>query len=346
MKHIFTVHSPITFLTAISIIKKNKLAEDDIIIFSTNYEPPSSLPYLKKSFESINKNILIKIFNWNTPKEYDRYIDSFLEKDEKFIAYVDLMHMYQRILITNKRCKSFSFIEEGTASYILPNTIEDIGYIHKKKSDRYNSIKEIILDIRLFLRGYNSKLISMAYTPQSYNEIADHFYCFSKYAFPRVDENKKEIINLKTIEFKDFFINIPILNHDIIWIEESFTYVYNIPEIQYEIAIKETIKKIGNLFKDKTIYLKKRPKQETRNSLVYKILSENGYEIKILDDKIILEVLLLKSNNCFLVGNVSSLLFYGNLFGHKSYSMYDCINYKPNTAFENLNFYWDSVEKI
>jgi hypothetical protein len=331
---------------AISIIKKKKLSDDEIIIFSSGYEPLNKLPYLKKSFESLNKGLLEKIICWNTPKEQDKYVNSFLSKDEKFVAYIDLMHMHQRILITNKNCQNFSFIEEGTASYILPNTIEDISYIHKKKSDRYNSVMEIILDMKLFLRGYNSKLIAMAYTPQSYNELAECFYCFSSLAYPRIEDKKKVIINLNEIEFEDFFLNTPILKNDVIWIEESFTYAYKIPEIEYEQAILETIKKMDKVLKGKTIYLKKRPSQETKKSLVYKVLSEKGFEINILDNKIILEVLLLKSDNCSLIGNVSSLLFYGSLFGHKSYSMFSSISKKPKTVFDDLNFYWDSVSKF
>jgi len=347
MKHVFTVHSPITFLLAVCIIKKNSLRENDILIFSSGFEPPKKLSYVKKSFSSLKKSSIKKIFEWNTPVEHDKYINSFLGKDENFIAYIDLMHMHQRILITNKRCTGFSFMEEGTASYALPSALGDIGHIYRQKANRYNSLIDAVLDMRLFFRGYNSKLISMEYSPQSYNELAENFYCLSKFAYPRIDFVKKNIINFSEISLDKFFPQtIKSLNNDLIWIEESFTYVYNIPEIKYEKAIKETIQKMSDKLEGRPIYLKKRPNQKTNNSLVYKILSQKGYEVRILDNNEILEVLLLKSKSCILIGNISSLLFYGSLFGHKSYSMFNVINNKPKTVFDDLNFYWESVTKI
>ena len=113
MKHVFTVHSPITFLLAVCIIKKNSLRENDILIFSSGYKPPNKLPYVKKSFSSLNKSTIKKIFEWNTPVEHDKYINSFLGKNENFIAYIDLMNMHQRILITNKKCTEFHLWRRG-----------------------------------------------------------------------------------------------------------------------------------------------------------------------------------------------------------------------------------------
>ncbi|WP_035663771.1 polysialyltransferase family glycosyltransferase, partial [Flavobacterium sp. ACAM 123] len=184
MKHIFTIHSPITFLMAIAVIKTNNLKDDEILILTSGYDPIINLPYVKKSFDSINRSLIEKIRYWNTPKESDKYINSFLEKNENFVAYIDLMHMHQRILITNKNCLNFSFIEEGTASYLLPNTVENVGYLFKNNKDRFNKISDLIRDFRFLLRGYTMKIISMSFTPQSYNDIAVKYYCLSDAAYP------------------------------------------------------------------------------------------------------------------------------------------------------------------
>jgi hypothetical protein len=122
--------------------------------------------------------------------------------------------------------------------------------------------------------------------------------------------------------------------------------VYNIPEIEYEKAIKETIQKMSGKLEGRLIYLKKDPIKKKTIHWFIKFLSDKGYEVRILDNNEILEVLLLKSKSCILIGNISSLLFYGSLFGHKSYSMFNVINNKPKTLFDDLNFYWESVIKI
>lgn len=346
MKHIFTVHSPITFLMAISIIKTNKLAEDKIVILSSGYVPPTKPQYLKNSFDSLNRSITKKIIHWNTPKEYDNYIDSLLDKDENYVAYIDLMHMHQRILITNKKCLNFSFIEEGTASYLLPQTLENVGYLFKNNNDRFGSLKDILFDFRFLLRGYNSKLISMSFTPQSYNDIALNYYCLSSAAYPNVDTLKKKIIKLEELDLDAIFPQTLALSSALIWVEETFSYVYNIPELEYELAIKKTINKLSNELKNRTIYLKKRPNQKDNKSLVYKTLVQNGFDVKILEDNLILEVVLHKSEDCLLIGNISSLLYYGTLLGHKSFSMFDVMKNKPKTPFDDLNFFWDAVSKV
>jgi hypothetical protein len=332
---------------AVCIIKKNDLKEKDILIFSSGYIPPRKMPYVQKAFSSLPQSKIKKILRWNVPVEHDAYINSFLGENENFLAYVDLMHMHQRILITHKKCVGFSFMEEGTASYAMPNVLEDIGHIYRKKSNRYHSLRHAFLDMRLFLRGYNSKLISMEYAPQSYANVAKNFYCLSKFAYPQVDFAKKNIINFKEVSLENFFPQrTKPLKNDLIWIEESFTYAYKIPEIEYQKAILKTIQTLSGKLNGRPVYLKKRPNQKTKDSLVYKILSENGYEVFVLDNDEVLEVLLMNSSSCILIGNISSLLFYGSLFGHTSYSMFDVIPHKPKTVFEDLDFYWDSVIKI
>ena len=138
----------------------------------------------------------------------------------------------------------------------------------------------------------------MEYSTQSYNELAEIFYYLSKFAYPKIDFVKKTIINLSEISLYEFFPQtIKSLNNDLIWIEESFTYGCNIPEIEYEKAIKETIQKMSGKLEGRLIYLKKDPIKKKTIHWFIKFLSDKGYEVRILDNNEILEVLLLKSKS-------------------------------------------------
>ena len=346
MKHVFTVHSPITFLMTLSIIKMNDIDQNDIVVLCSGYEPPIVLPYFKKSFQSLNRNFIHKILNWNTPKEYDKYINSFLKEDENYVAYIDLMHMHQRILVTNKKCVEFSFFEEGTESYVYAKKIVDVGNIFNKNTNRYNKFSDNLPDIRMILRGYGLNLISMPFDPINYRGVASSFYCLSDAAYPGINIANKKICNLKDLNLDSVFPQSLTLSNQLIWIEETFTYAFEIPEFEYEHAIKATINKLSTEFVNKTIFIKKRPCQKDSDSLVYKILLQNGSKVEIIADNIVLEIVLQKSENCLLIGNVSSLLFYGKLFGHESYSMFNLIQNKPKTIFDTLDFYWDAVTKL
>jgi hypothetical protein len=122
--------------------------------------------------------------------------------------------------------------------------------------------------------------------------------------------------------------------------------MYNIPEIEYEKAIKETIQKMSGKLEGRLIYLKKDPIKKKTIHWFIKFLSDKGYEVRILDNNEILEVLLLKSKSCILIGNTFSLPFYGSLFGNKSYFMFNFINNKPKIVCADFNIYQESVIKI
>jgi hypothetical protein len=347
MKHIFTVHSPVTFLIAYAVIKKKRIPENDIIILSSGYRPPIELGYVKSAFQDINQNFFKKIKTWNTPVAYDKYINR-LTEGEEFIAYIDLLAMYQRILITNPKCKSFNFIEEGSASYVKSVNLDEITHPFRKTPYRYTGFKNFLNGIKFILRGYSIRLLGMSYLPQSYGRFKKiKYYCLSEDAYPGVERDKKSILELnnKSDLIHEMAKNISLKN-DFIWIEDSFAKSYGMHERFYKDAILSTIgySKRKNL--SSKIYLKLRPNQSKEDSLVYKCLLKENYEVEILNNEIIIEALLVNSQNCTVIGNVSSVLFYAPLLGHKSLSMFNKLNDKPKTAFDDFDIFWKNIIKF
>ena len=63
MKHIFIVHSHITYIMSLTIIKKLKLTENDVIFISNNYSfQPINQPFQIKKLFKVNKNLLDRIY--------------------------------------------------------------------------------------------------------------------------------------------------------------------------------------------------------------------------------------------------------------------------------------------
>ena len=76
MKHVFSVHSPITFLVAYGTIKHLKLNEDDVIILSSSYMVPiDDYKVIPSFYEARNKTIWQRIRYFNVPKAFDNYLN-------------------------------------------------------------------------------------------------------------------------------------------------------------------------------------------------------------------------------------------------------------------------------
>lgn len=347
MKHIFTVHSPLTFLMVYAIIRNEKIPESNAIIISSGYNPPIELEYVKNSFQDINKDFFRKIKTWNTPVAYDKYID-ILTGGEDFIAYIDLMAIYQRILVSNPKCKGFNFIEEGSASYVKSMNLDQVTHAFRKMPYRYNACKDFIQGVKYILRGYSIRLLGMSYLPESYADFPDiKYYCLSKDAYPNVESGKKSIVELNNeLDIIPKMAKNESLKNEIIWIEDSFAKSYDMPDRAYKNAILSTLDYLKRENLISKIYLKLRPNQSKDESIVFNLIVAAEYEVEVLNNEIIIEALLVNSKNCRLIGNVSSVLYYAPFLGHKSLSMFDKLLDKPKTIFDDFDVFWKNIVKI
>ena len=347
MKHIFTIHSPITFFSACAVIFQEKLAHEDVIIINDGYKVPFKIGKIVDSYQQQEKGIWKKIKNFNLVKAYDQYINE-LTHGQQFIAYIDLMHAYQRLLITHPNCVKFNFIEEGTASYVVPDNLFFITYGAKHVTFRNKNLSQLIKSIFRIIRGVNIRVLSLPFSPQAYADINEvKFYTFSEHGYPGIKKEKKILLNPHEIDntvWSNSYYYTQICD-EVVWIEESFPRVYKVAEENYSEAILNVVDVLKQKGKTKVL-VKLRPKSKASNSFLVDILEKNNIEVEVIPDTIIAEWLFIQANNLQVIGIVSSLLFYASIFGQQSWSFFDTIKEKPNNPFDKMKFYWDAVKKI
>jgi hypothetical protein len=346
MKHVFTIHSPITFFSAVNIIFQENIPQNEVVLISDGYEVPFEIGFVVTAYQQRDKKFWHKIKNINLVKAYDTYIDV-VTKGAEFTAYIDLMHANQRIIVTHKKCIRFNFIEEGTASYVIPDNLDFITKATKQVGFRNLNFKQFSLSLVRVLRGASMRLLSLPFHPQAYSFIENvKFYTYSKHGYPGVLDKNRILLDVEKIDvsfLKKFDISQKFDNSHI-WIEETFPKVYGISESNY---IKAILKVLENLKKDGIhhIVLKLRPKNTVEKSLLYKVILENQFSIEIIPNHILAEIVFINSKNLRVIGIISSLLFYATIWGHQAMSLYDLLEEKPETSFDKMKFYWDVVYK-
>lgn len=347
MKYLFTIHSPITYFSAINIIYQEKIPSSEVIIITDNYKVPIEIGIIVSSYQNLEISIWDKIKKTNIVKAYDDYISKITGGDE-FIAYIDLMHAYQRIIITHARCISFNFMEEGTASYVIPNNLYLITHGVNNISFRNTNIKQVYHSLIRVLRGTNMRLISLPFQPQSYSFLPNiKYYTFSEFGYPGVMAKNKMILNINNIDdsfLNNFTIDLE-FDNSFIWVEETFPEYYGVADKDYHEAIMqvvEILRKRGVY----EIFFKLRPNRKIENSFLYDVLNKSELKITLIQDHVLVEVLFIRAKNITVIGIVSSLLFYATIFGQKSYSFYDLLKNKPQNPFDFMAFYWTAVNKI
>jgi len=349
MKHVFTIHSSLTFLVAYATIKHLDLDKSDILLISQSYEVPISDFKVISDFHNARNNTTLKrIENFNVPKAFDKYISEHLDGQD-FTAYVDLMSYYQKILITHNNCKSFHFIEEGNSAYQAKDDLQDITWSERKDAWRTSNLFQLKSLMRV-LRGYNLRLLSLPYIYSAYAFMEDtKFFAFSQNAFYNVLNEKRVLLrpakddnNIKKLAGGHAYQNATI------WLDGSNSRYTGLDESFYHAAIRKAVPilKEKGVIKDK-VYAKLRPGivDKSSNKLV-SILSEFNIQVEVMPNDLILEAFFMQSENCNVIGVLTAALEYAHVFGHKVYSIYGLFDKQPPTFFDRMTGFWENIENL
>lgn len=305
------------------------------------------VPYL----HSTQRNIIKKLLNLNYPNQLDKYIES-LTDSKPFIAYIDLMTYDQRVVVTNKLCEGFHFLEEGTLSYIDGENFRTFTSIDMKFGFRVNYLNEfwkIKEGISRILRGYTFRLVSLPQNPSAYSSFYNvKFHTFSEYGYPNVINSKKVVLGLKVLNKCDLIEKQFIGYKDIaIWIEDSIHMAFGYPREDYLKSIIEFINNYGHLLNGKTLYIKDRPSSHRPIHDISNLFENYGLKVELIDKDEILELALINSDNVTVFGGVSSLLFYAGLLGHTCYSIADLYPKQLLMEYDNnINGFFDVVHRL
>lgn len=362
MKHIFLVHSPVTFLVSVSVIDKLKLSPDEAIVVF--YQFKKLMPKEKK-FTVINidefyqsDNFFIKVKNYlryfNIAKRIDRMIDD-VTQNENYVAYIPSMYFMAKIICTNKLCVSFNFIEEGLLNYYKEETLFAITAINAKdlwRSSFLKNPKQVLFEMYMVLRGYNFRLQGLPFSYSCYNGVKNIlFYRLSEDAFPLIGaRDKKTIVPFDKNAFAGIDQKVDMnIDDQFIWIGDAGVQLYGFSEIVYLQGILEGCIHFLKAKKVRSVLIKfHRDEPSALREKVKKLFAENNISYQTLPDSTVMELLLFNAKNVTLIGIYSSLLYYASIMGHKAFSIYHFIQqeYSKALAGRDFNFYWNKVKLI
>jgi hypothetical protein len=362
MKHIFVVHTPITYLVSVSVINELKIAKEDAIILFHEFDNKNFLH--NEGYTAIStrefyrdKNIFGKLYNsvhyFNIPASIDELVCQTL-RQEKFVAYIPVVTPFHKAIITHSNCISFNFIEEGLAQYWKEETPESLTSLYSKytwRSSIFKTTTRTLNEMYLLLRGYNFKLLGLPLSYSCYggfNNIT--FYGLSEESFPLIKPSKKKVISFDKKKFslvrQDYDLD---LSNKIIWIGDGSLTHYGFNKELYLKGIKEGCVDFINKKGAQEIFIKfSRDESEHLRDAVKKVFYENKISVSIIPDSVIMELLLLESKNATLIGVYSSLLYYASMLGHNAFSIYEFLKEEYSRALKNrdFSFYWNKVTLI
>lgn len=122
MKHVFLLHSSITFLVAEGVREHRGIpSEDAIYLLSRGYTPPPcetrvvpvEFSHNPESFPTAQ----IPILSWGRLAEFDRWLDEVVERSDYELYLPQTGQRFMRLLMTHPGCRAVALIEEGLASY-------------------------------------------------------------------------------------------------------------------------------------------------------------------------------------------------------------------------------------
>lgn len=361
MKHIFLVHTPITYLGALRIIQHLNIEKNDAIFLFQSFRPNIEINEHYKGIQidghyagsNFLKKALKRTVNFSITAKFDKLITK-VSEGETFTAYIPVVTFIHKLLITHKYCVRFNFFEEGLAQYYKEETLESINAAYSKLSWRVSisgHFKNTLRDMYLMARGYNLKLMALPFSYSCYHAVKHvYFYGYSADAFPLVENGRRIIIPLHTDDFS-FIPKNPklILDNSFIWIGDPGVVHYGYDKEVYLQGIRNGCisllkkKNINRIFikfhRDEPAVLRKEIEAVFE---LYKI------QVIIIPDTEILELYLPGAVNVTLIGVYSSLLYYAAIMGQASYSVFNYVKHEYGRGIANrdFSFFWQKVKLL
>lgn len=352
MKHIFTIHSHITFLAALGVMATDKIDTNEVVLITgSNYKPQVSPAFCGKIVNALDTemgeySMLQKIKNFNYTNAAHQYINKITE-GQSYIAYIDLMSVFNRYLVRDVQCVQFHIIEEGIVNYADFDDFNLWTADLRQFDWQWTGLKnwrQMLNGIVRLLRGRSIKLLAMPIHPNLYTlHKGVNAYCFSDLAFQYTRASQKIIMSWHSIKpYVQTETNI-FKNGDWFWIGDMLCSFYKIPLDVFEIALGKLMEEINPNKNEITIYLKFRGgESKEEKELTVSYLQRFNFNVVYIQPDQIMELVFLDLKDIKVCGIASSLLIYANLMGHQTYSIYKNI---PNSYGVSLNDSYKTISK-
>lgn len=333
MKYIFWIHSSTAYYTSKAVVKLNKIPKADIIFFTDRgYQNK----YDDNEFNSVDVRNIASLFQKITVlkmlrmpiyiKKVDKQI-SLLLRDESFFLYIPQMTspIFQ-VLVTNKLCVGYSFVEEGFANYKV-----------NLYSESPNSFPKVF---SMFFSVYNvfHKRIELNHpflAPYRKTHLKPKYYLLRNQYHHATDDTI-----LVDWEIERNILRLPTESHVMIL---SPLVEYNLADYDnFFYAIRILCNRIMNSGAS-TVYLKFHPYQNenVKRDVMSCLQTQNIHNCVLSSDEPF-EQILLSSEKLNLYGFESSLLFYATVFrrNHKVYSANRLLSQKD----KNYNMHIQKID--
>ena len=348
MKHIFIIHSNLTYLAALGTICKENLDERDVLIVSRyklGYNLPVPVHFF--DFSRAYKHPWRSMWMFSPYKYIDRFIYNNIGQTF-FVLYVEAMNFPAKLFFSNPYCRALCFIEEGASSHYAKVPLvrmfnDDISPI--LSSLRYDSIRRRLFDFIILFSGVSLKNFSLPYMPQCYYYVEGvKFYGFSCNSF----KGAKEVIEISWEDIKNKFTfeKKYDLNNSVIWIGfppqvESF----QIPLKDYISCIKgKCIPHMKGCGIQK-VFIKHHPvaTDDVRSSEIA-VFRNLGFDVEVIGDDTCIEMEILNCDNVTIYTIISGIAQYAYQMGVRK--IYSVANYFPGFVEKELNDIWNYVTLI
>ena len=125
-RHLFNVHSPITYFMALEVIRIEKIPVEAVtLLISRNFLPPDGtyqaipMPFSHYPIDSFAVQIAFWK-SWNKVRAFDQWLET-ITQQQPFTLYA--AHAYSSIfhlMVTHPMCQGYYYIEEGLVAYRPP----------------------------------------------------------------------------------------------------------------------------------------------------------------------------------------------------------------------------------
>ena len=308
MKHIFYIHSNITYLAALAIIKEKKLTEP-VLLFGRNYTNSLIVNdyqkvYLNKEIDSLNfvpssGTPWLAFKYYISLKQTKLLINKYGSKEfECYLPHVK--NFLMQFFVMHSKCMRYNIMDEGLLSYTNP-----VLYIKQTDKRFTENFKGKIIRLLKYVNHVNSSSV--------YSRIKARLGKI--YLFYNDSTRDWKEVNVQIMEWPALSIDIPDYSNKNIYIldnleNDSFLDIRNYSPI---------LMSIFNHFKNKELHIKFHPANKNYD-IILNLLKKTGVKYNIIDSNTPIELVILNSENVKIFGLFSSLLFYAAIMGHDSYS--------------------------
>jgi hypothetical protein len=341
MKHVFYVHSQTCYITALKVIKFEKILKDQVILLISR-----NTPLFKNDYQSFHIYPLIDNWPFYTQKQilsfkwfmnrkilniFDNVINNMIK--DNFVFYSQNSRHYKyNAFISSKNCIENHFIEDGLDMYSSQNEF-NIKYPDPLKI-RYKLVNSLLSTIQNLKKRIFQN--DNAFWSKNDNSF---FYALSNFSYQNLNIDTNKIINLQEVETD---VKIPNINYTFPIIlpsaleEQNITTNQNIANSYIYFLKKNSIDVIN---------IKWHPAHTVNSkNIISNIISNAGISINYIDDSIPMELVFANSSSKLtLISNGSSLLIYGVLLGqHKSHVIFPILH-KISNCKTPRSQYWENT---